>query len=134
MKKAKSEHAITFTCDIRKSFRARRLQYGLTPYELSCALGIDFRTIRRWEEGPTIKCIHEMNTIVKSFLSGALGERIENYIERNGMREEGRKVSEEVLGPVGKLVHLYACASGVPAVRGHILDGLKAIVDKHKAK
>lgn len=59
-----------FTPEIRKKFRCKRLQLGLSFANIGQFLGVNWSTVRKWEQGPTRSCSGFLVKKIQRFLAG----------------------------------------------------------------
>lgn len=116
-----------FDAESRAAFREKRERHGFTRYALANLFGVDEVTIKRWEQGPTVKVTEATRLIIQDFLNGKLDVRLSKpaVVERKiSMPLPMRKRLE-------KLARIYASCSAFPDLQNEICASLNAVVDKY---
>ena len=114
---------LEMTSELRRKLLEKRQALGITRHELAGELGVNTLTVKRWEEGPTMSCIHALSSLITDFLEGKYDERFP-ATKAHSLKDREHETLKEQLRA---LTLLYLEAREHPRVRKHILEGLQRI-------
>jgi len=115
-----------FSLEIRNLFRCRRMQMGLSYYHLSRHLGVNWSTVRKWENGSTSECTHRMRPIVDSFLKGEMDDQLCGYAVPSMQTPLYIHLPEKIILALERMSNTYLLCARHPRIRKWIEDNLNA--------
>ena len=117
-------HSGKISVEIRTLFRCRRMQMGLSYYHLSRHFGVNWSTIRKWENGETAECTHRMRPMVDSFLRGDMNEQLKGYTLSAAQNPLYLHLPEEIVLALERMSNTYLLCARHPRIRKWIEDNL----------
>ncbi|NMA43718.1 MAG: helix-turn-helix transcriptional regulator [Oligosphaeraceae bacterium] len=114
--------------ELRRRFRNKRLQMGLSYQRLAAVFGADWSTIRKWECGPTKSCSIALRQKLIDFLSGEYDKDLnENNTHAYAYIDE---LPKEVRKCMERISHAHYVLHYRPDLRKSLLIGINTIITK----
>lgn len=127
---SKLEFSGVFSNETRKRFRCKRLQLGLSFESVGEFFGVNWSTVRKWEQGPTRTCSGFFVRKIQRFITGEY-DRMLNEKNRYGGNPGyySRQMPEIVSQCSEKIANTYMLCKRHPDLRKELMDNVVAVTN-----
>lgn len=119
-----------FTEEIRRLLKIKRNSLGLTYQKLAEFFGINWSTLRKWENGPTETCemIHRFK--VQNFINGGYDQEIISMISSQTGGYSPYSDDEIIKQCMERMTNTYELCSSQPKIQRQMLESLESVTRK----